>query len=515
MDYTTAEIHMPIPEEIRKVERPKNTIVNDNGRNGPLRYSVRIRTDTKYIPGKNPQPHNGKVIGHIVNGKYVPLDTKTVVADEPNEASYGTAALVKSVSNDVFNDLLEVFPPKDTYTIMAMAMLRIIKPGITLQRMSMEYRRTFVSVFYPGAPLSRNHLSDFLENLGMDFHKRVEFYQRRIAAIAEYHHIAIDGSLKINDSSVNDLSAFTYRSKEKGRKEISLIYAYDIELKEPVCAEVFPGNCIDASAYKSFIRDNDIKRGIIVADKGFPPSKIQEELAKRPELHFLTPLKRNDSRIAANDMFAFDGTLNGVDRNILYKVKRIKGGNYLYALKDMGKAGSEGVAYVERARKNNDFDLATYQKKEISFGTIVFESDLEMDPKTAYLCYANRWMIELVFNHYKNEIDLKQSRVHNDFSILGSEFVNLIATILSCRIVAKMEESGLLDTMTYGEIMDDLSTVWRKTDAPLNPMSNDEYWVHAFKYCMEEMEALHLSQPAESPHPRKRGRPKKVQNHSP
>jgi len=501
---------MPIPDEIRNVKRPKNTVVNDNGGNGPLRYSVRVRTDTKYIPGKNPQPHNGKVIGHIVGNKYVPIEDKIVKEDKPIEAEYGPAALVKSVSDDVFNDLLMTFQPKEAFAIMTMATLRIIKPSVTLQRMSTEYRRTFTSIFYPGTPISRNYLSKFLENLGMDFDRRIAFCQRRMAAITEQHHIVIDGSLKINDSSVNDLSAFTHRSKVKGRKEISLIYAYDIELKEPVCAQVYPGNCIDASTYQSFIRDNDIRRGIIVADKGFPPSMIQEELSQRPDLHFLTPLKRNDTRIENNDMFAFDGVLNGVDRNLLYKVKRIKGGNYLYALKDMGKAGSEGIAYVERTRKNNDFNLANYQKKETSFGTIVFESDLEMDAKTAYLCYANRWMIELVFNHYKNEIELKQSRVQNDYSILGSEFVNLIATILSCRIITKMEESGLLDTMTYGEIMDDLKTVWRRTDAPSTPKSDDKFWVHPFKYAIEEMEALQLSQPVFVRETRKRGRPKKV-----
>ncbi len=64
---------MPVPPEIRAVERPKNTIVEDRGKDGPKRYAVRERSSVKYIPGKNPQPHNGKVIGHIINGKYVPL----------------------------------------------------------------------------------------------------------------------------------------------------------------------------------------------------------------------------------------------------------------------------------------------------------------------------------------------------------------------------------------------------------------------------------------------------------
>ena len=53
-------------------------------------------------------------------------------------------------------------------------------------------------------------------------------------------------------------------------------------------------------------------------DKGFPPSKIKNELQDRPNLHFLTPIKRNDVRIAGNDMLSFEGILEGVDAHVVY-----------------------------------------------------------------------------------------------------------------------------------------------------------------------------------------------------
>ena len=34
---------MSVPQEIRAVNRPKNTIVEDRGRDGPKRYAVRER----------------------------------------------------------------------------------------------------------------------------------------------------------------------------------------------------------------------------------------------------------------------------------------------------------------------------------------------------------------------------------------------------------------------------------------------------------------------------------------
>ena len=115
---------MPVPENIRKVARPKNTVVVDNGRPGPNQYAVRARKGEKYVPGKNPQPINGKVIGHIIDGQYVPIVEKTAPT-EPDSLSYGAAALVKSVTRDLLADLLKIYPPEQAFAIMALATLRI------------------------------------------------------------------------------------------------------------------------------------------------------------------------------------------------------------------------------------------------------------------------------------------------------------------------------------------------------------------------------------------------------
>ena len=106
---------MAVPEYIRKVERPVNTIVDDNGRDGPNRYAVRVRASVRYVKGKkNPQPKNGKVIGHIVDGRYVPVQRKSKndsgdikestlccssskkYSKTPFVLSYGSSAFVKS-----------------------------------------------------------------------------------------------------------------------------------------------------------------------------------------------------------------------------------------------------------------------------------------------------------------------------------------------------------------------------------------------------------------------------------
>lgn len=501
---------MRVPETIRQVPRPVNTIVVDNGHDGPNRYAVRERTGIRYIPGRNPQPHNGKVIGHITDGIYVPLHTEVKQA-EPDMLSYGASAFVRSVTQDILGELLQVYSPNDAYTIMAIASLRVIRPSIVSGRLSTHYSRTFVSVFYPGVSLSANTVCAFLQKLGQDGIKRQRFYHLRTQRVIEDHHIAIDSTLKQDFSLVNDLSAFSYKSRIKGCREVSVLYAYDIELMEPVCAEVFPGNHIDACSYSAFIRDNDIRQGIIVADKGFPPSMIQDELEKRPNLHFLTPIRRNDTRIAENDMLTFEGILEGIGDHVLYKKRSIKGGRFLYAYKSARKAAAEEASYLARREKNKDFSPEQYARKRDIFGVIVFESDLELDPKTAYLCYDDRWLLELVFNRYKSDECLDKTNVQGDFSLIGSEFINFISTVATCRMLKQARKTNLLEDMTYGELMEDLSSAWRMADAPENAASNDGKWVHTLPSVFKELETLGLSIPSPKDKPKKRGRPRKKQ----
>ncbi|MBQ9612435.1 MAG: transposase, partial [Lachnospiraceae bacterium] len=452
-------------------------------------------------------PRNGKVVGHIINYEFVPVDSEAKSAPiVPDMLSYGSSALVHSVTRDIEKDLLAVYDPADVYAIMSIATLRVIKPSITANRMSTHYNRCFVCKDYPGAAISRNSVGKLFQRIGMDGNRRRLFYQRRMSATAADHHIAIDGTLKQDTSAVNDLSAYSYKARVRGCNDVSVIYAYDIELMEPICAEVFPGNSIDASSYPAFIRDNDIRKGIIVADKGFPPSKIKTELSERPDLHFLTPIKRNDVRIADNDMLSFDGVLEGIDAHVVYKKAQIKGDRFLYAFKDARKAAKEEATYLANAKRKNTFSPEQYAKKKNLFGVIVLESDQDLDAKVAYTCYENRWLLELVFKRYKSDECLDHTGEQGDFSVIGSEFVNFISTVATTRIVKKAEQAGLLKQMSYGELMDDLSSAWRRTDAPKDPSTDDGYWVHTLNTVFEELEALGLSKPAPKPEPKKRGR---------
>ena len=177
------------------VERPVNTIVEDMGKDGPFRYAVRERSGVRYVKGGNPMPHNGHVIGNIIDGKFVPVKEKNAQKGA-DSLSYGSSKLIKNLSVDILSDILTVYRAYDVQRIQVIAVLRIIKPGIRLMKMAGRYSTTFLSLWWPSLALSGDTIFSLFQKVGMDGAKRKDFYIRRMKEVSSGHHIVIDGTLK-------------------------------------------------------------------------------------------------------------------------------------------------------------------------------------------------------------------------------------------------------------------------------------------------------------------------------
>ena len=213
-------------------------------------------------------------------------------------------------------------------------------------------------------------------------------------------------------------------------------------------------------------------------------------------------------------MYDYDGVLGGISEQIFYKKACIKGGSYLYSFKDQKRANAETNSFMQRV-KEGKADFSKYDVQKERFGTITFLSDQDLEPLQVYMCYKTRWQIELVFKSYKTDIELTTTGVHGDFSVYGKEFINFISTLITTRIIKKEHEAGLLDRMSYGDILEDLNDAWRMTGAPISAKSNDGYWVNVLPSVIEILEKLGLSEPSPKPEPKKRGRPRKEKEEKP
>lgn len=398
---------MPIPKEILDVERPKNTVVIVYGKNKNL-YAVRQRIGCKNINGRH-VPVNGPTIGHIVNGVYVPNDTNTnsnVSSGAVDLKDWADIELCDCLLCTIRKELEEVYSPDDALKLYCIALLRVCNPHISDNELEQVYETSFLSEKYPDVALSKNTVSSLLQDIGKTVSKIVRFMHKRAQKVALDHHLLIDGTLKTDDSRVNSLSEFSRKARLKGTRDISILYAFDLEAMEPVCSKCFPGNMLDATAYGAFIAENKITKGIIVGDKGFPESAAHEQFEANPDLHYLNPIKRNSKLIERHQMLNFTEILPGYDAITCHKEK-CKGMNkWLYSFRSSDLAFTEEKAWLDKAKREGSYDYRTLREKQRNFGTIVLECDLDLPSEIVYKAYSRRWEIELVMRFYKSACGL-------------------------------------------------------------------------------------------------------------
>lgn len=446
---------MPIPKEILAVERPTNTVVYAYGKNRD-RYGVRKRVGCRRVDGRN-LPINGPTVGHIVGGRYVPLpdpaEAVAVIAPVSRGPvdlkDWGDVRLCEYVSGDIYADLLMDYNEHDANTVMCIAILRVVHPGIKDCELKDAYDESFLSIDIPGTALSRNTVSRFENDLGRTCSRIRTFMRRRADRVGVDHHVLLDGTLKSDESKVNSLSEFSRKARTKGTRDINVVWAYDLTEDDLVCSKCYPGNTPDCNAYDDFVEENGIRRGLIVGDKGFPSSMIAGRVRENPDLHYLNPLKRNSGFYKTHDLLDWEGILPGHE-GVTYRKEKVRGKDkWLYSFRDERKAAAEEHKYLRNARKNKTFDNANFKRKQAKFGTILLECDLDLPPVTAYKAYDERWEIELVMRFYKDTLELDETRVHDDYSVIGSEFINFLSSVITRRLIKRFDGAGLLERDTY------------------------------------------------------------------
>jgi len=423
-------IRMGVPEEVRRVPRPRNTVVLAYGKNKD-RYAVRERRGC-VRKGNSNVPVEGPVVGHIVGGEYVPTGGPAAISQSGTDyRRWADVALCAALSEDVLRDLRAVYAEPDAMKTYVMALLRAVEPDVTDRDLKEEYEDTFLSVMYPGVPLSRNTVGDHLRDLGRTCSRITEFMRLRAGRVCADHHIAVDSTLKRDDSEVNTFSEFSRKGGGAGERCISVVYAYDIDTGEPVCCKAYPGNTADVSVMEDFVTTQGVERGVIISDKGFSYTAAKSVFLDNPGLHFLMPLRRDAAVIARHCMYDYDSSVPGRD-GLACRKERMHDGRFLYSFRDPYRASGEEAAWVRK--HGGGYDPAELAGLRKELGSIVFVSDVDMGCGAAYAAYERRWEIEAMFRLYKGVLEFDKTRVHGDFSVMGSEFVNFISVLVRGRL---------------------------------------------------------------------------------
>ena len=457
---------MSIPREILAVKRPKSTIVKATKKAGI--YSV-IKRTSKHVPGKkNPRPVELGVVGKIINGVYVPNPEKD--KHEVDFKIYGPVALCNKVGAKIFDDLLRFYQLDDARKIYAMAILRCIDNDLTNEDIKVEYETSYLSEMMPGVALSANTISSFLERIGKKLTTITSFMNDRIRQYSG-NPTVIDGMLKNNSSTTNTFSEFSRKGRVKGREDVSLMYAYNLNIQEPVACMAYPGNMLDFTAFSDFINTHPINNGFTILDKGFDDAKCKQAIAKLNS-KYIIPLKLSSTLIAKYQLdckyehnFKFDEDC--------IRCKKVKTAEniYYYAFKSSKMKAIQDKGYVERAFRKGSFVDEAYSKKESKFGLIVFESNADLEPEQVYTAYKQRWEIETLFNNYKNIIERDMVNVHGNYRLFATEFINFISAIISMKIKKLLNQTGINKKFTQKQVFRLLSKYAKKRN-----VRNPETW---------------------------------------
>lgn len=418
---------MGIPEEIRTVPRPKNTVVVASG-NG---YRVRQRTGCRNVDGRR-VPVNGPYIGSIIDGRFVPDDPipRTGSSGRVDIKSYGRVKMCDVLNCDILEMLKGHYNGEESVQIYCMAMIQACYPGVRDYQMKRRYDESFLSEMYPGVPMGKNDVSREQRNLGLEYSRIKAFMRDRVCSLNADDTLVIDGCLRQNHSRVDTFSKASRKTSSRKHKDTLMMYAFSLDLHEPVCSKIYQGNTVDSRAVSDFIESNGITKGLIVADKGFPYSAISDAVEKNKDLHYLLPLKRNSLLIDDHDMYSFDRTFQA-EGPVECKMVECDG-FWLYSFRDLGIATEEEAAFLEENK--DDVDPELLATKRLEFGTVVFQSDLEAPPSKIYDVYMSRWTIELLFKFFETELDMDDTRVHDDYSDIGSDFVDYLAALMASRM---------------------------------------------------------------------------------
>lgn len=447
---------MPIPEEILKVERPINTRVKKNGN----KYDVIKRTSV-YKDGRRVPKELGK-IGEIIDYKYVECKKNIIPSmsfDTVDIKEYGRIALCHLLSSSILDELKNEFSEDDAINIYVMAILRSSYEKLTNRDMKYYYDTSYLSELFPSASTSESSICSFLELLGRNYNKLKNFMQNRIDNRDKDSITIVDGMLKDTTGEESDYVQWSRKSRLKGTKEISLLYAFDSTLGEPLCHKVYPGNMLDMTSFKDFIQGFNLENCIIMGDKGFLSKENVIELKSKNNLNFILPLKRSDARIDKFNLLSFQGTFLDEDDVIEYSKTKGNDGNYYYCFRSNFDSNNERKGYLINVEKNKNYNNENFEKKERTFGVICFESDKDLDPKEVYFMYEKRWEIETFFGFYKNIVGLSKVRVQGDLSIIGSEFINMLSSIISLRVKRKFKEEKLNEKYSYRQLMQFLDQI--------------------------------------------------------
>lgn len=417
---------MSVPQDIRAVPRPKNTVVTDTGGKGPLRYCVRARTKAVRT-AKGFQPRNGKVIGHIVDGAFVPVSSRMKAKER---RTLGCALLVADLGSDLRARLAAHLGDKDADIVLALASLDILYPDLGEDLRAAQYKASLASLVFPGLDLSEKSIHALYTKIGK------KGADELFRSLGQANGSDTSSYLLLMPMECPaTLAAFGKDAcKDNGPGLCLALQGGDIGF-EPVY-----GRLLDKKGESLPGAATCCDTGCTLFTASEASSESLRSLARERGLHYLVPVKRDDKlckKLSFDDLEVVDGA------DTPCRKKRSPDDEYLYAFAGNPAAPAKQAQSQTQGKKKKN--------KKARENVRVFRSDVDLPLSCIPALAHEEALWQRILAHLAplllSACSLKERERE------GAGLVFLVTALVLRRIVQRAHDTGLLGKTHMGRIL--------------------------------------------------------------
>ena len=413
---------------------------------------------------KKPKTITDKYLGKVTpEGIILPKHEKVMSGlSKASVKEFGATHLISFLAKDFLEELKKCYPD-DWQTIFAMAVLRFFHTS-PLKNMSVYFSSSVLSDEYPAVDLTPKHASDFLQALGADRQRAVDFLKR---LIVESEHLIIDVTAIYSQASTATYPALGHNSDHSYLPQINMLLLFSKEKNKPVFFRLLPGSITDVSSIKLTIEESGLHDVIFVGDKGFY-SATNTVALKKSLIKYILPLRRNLSFLdytstQSTSKKQFDGYFFFEKRPIWFKKNRHEDDSVILFLDESLKL-DEQQGFLQRvSKKNSTLTINDYHEYEHTFGTIAVITNQEATPEDIYSCLKSRLHIEQAFDTFKNTLEADRTYMRTDHHLQGWLFINFISLYFYYCLYGILLSNKLLNKFSPKDIILHFSKVHKIT----------------------------------------------------
>ncbi len=439
-----------IVEEARSKYGPVE--VKKNGNNYYL-----SRVSSVYDPGKKrARKISGEYIGKITRSGIVRATRRSSAPRSVFE--YGNARLLYDLSSGIMEGLRAHFPYA-WREILAMSIVRSIRHA-PMKYMDAGWEKLYLSTEMD-ASMSPSVLSSTLKSIGKDWESQRSFFR---------------GLMKRGDTILFDLSSIFSNGEnlllaERGYnrhriniRQINFAMAFSRNEFIPTVLKPLPGSVRDVKSLNSFLKEFDVRKSILVLDRGFFSYGNVERFFSEG-IDFIQPLSRVSKVIDYS--VPLKSALTYRERGIRYtridvtermkKLISLKEDQrvFLYLYEDVKLRGEEesNLIILMKNGRIKGYDPAR-------LGKVSILSSLMIDGESLYSIYKSREDVEQSFDAMKNELEEDKTYLQDDESIWGYFFVTFISLYQYYRVLSLIRSKDLVGRLSVNEVLLQLSRIY-------------------------------------------------------